>query len=131
MRDTVFDPLRRKRVALTPEEAVRQHFIDWLHKERNYPLTLMASEYSIKFNKMTYRCDLVAFNKALEPQLIVECKAPNIPLTKEVLEQIMRYNLVLRVKNLIITNGVTTFACELNSVTGQYEFVADIPFYKI
>jgi hypothetical protein len=131
MRETVFDPLRRKRVALTPEEAVRQHFIEWLHKERNYPLTLMASEYSIKFNKMTYRCDLVAFNKALEPQLIVECKAPDIPLTKEVLEQIMRYNLVLRVKNLIITNGVTTFACELNPATGKYEFVADIPFYKI
>ncbi|MEG0518590.1 MAG: type I restriction enzyme HsdR N-terminal domain-containing protein [Bacteroidales bacterium] len=131
MRETVFDPLRRKRVALTPEEAVRQYFIEWLHKERNYPLTLMTSEYSIKLNKMTYRCDLVAFNKALEPQLIVECKAPDIPLTKEVMEQIMRYNRVLRVKNLIITNGVTTFACELNSATGKYEFVADIPFYKI
>lgn len=131
MRETVFDPLRRKRVALTPEEAVRQHFIEWLHKERNYPLTLMASEYSIKYNKMTYRCDLVTFNKLLEPQLIVECKAPDIPLTKEVLEQIMRYNLVLKVRNLIITNGVTTFACELNPATSRYEFIADIPFYKI
>lgn len=129
MRETIFDPLRRKHVALTPEETVRQHFITWLNKERNYPLTLMASEYTINFNKMNYRCDIVAFNKALEPQLIVECKAPHIKLNNDTVEQIIRYNLVLKVKNLIITNGVITFACELNPATGKYEFIGEIPFY--
>ncbi|MEG1088044.1 MAG: type I restriction enzyme HsdR N-terminal domain-containing protein [Bacteroidales bacterium] len=130
MKETIFDPLRRKYVVLTPEEAVRQHFIKWLNKERNYPLTLMASEYSIKYNKMNYRCDIVTFNKLLEPQLIVECKASNVKLTQETIEQIIRYNLVLKVKNLIITNGVSTFACKLNPTNGQYEFVEDIPYYE-
>lgn len=130
MKQTVFDPLRRKHVALTPEEGVRQHFIAWLNRERNYPLSLMASEYAIEYNKMSYRCDIVAFNNALQPQLIVECKAPQVLLNQEVVEQILRYNRVLCVKNLIITNGVTTFALELNPGKGQYEFIGDIPFYE-
>lgn len=130
MREKIFDPLRRKYVALTPEEAVRQHFIMWLNKERSYPLSLMASEYTLKFNKMSYRCDIVAFDKALQPQLIVECKAPDTKLNREVIDQILRYNLVLKVKNLIITNGETTFACALNQSGGNYEFTGDIPFYE-
>ncbi len=130
MKETVFDPLRRKHVVLTPEEAVRQHFIMWLNRERNYPLTLMASEYTISFNRMNYRCDIVVFNKALQPQIIVECKAPGTKLDRQVVDQIIRYNLILKVKNLIITNGVTTFACELNRSNGKYELAGDIPFYE-
>lgn len=130
MKETIFDPLRRKQVALTPEERVRQHFITWLNRERNYPLSLMASEYAIEFHKMSYRCDIVAFNKRLQPLLLVECKAPEVSLTQEVIEQILKYNRVLGVKILIITNGVTTFALELNTEKGQYEFIPDIPFYE-
>ncbi len=130
MRDTIFDPLRKRHVALTPEEKVRQYFIGWLNKERGYPLSLMASEYSIIYNKLSYRCDIVVFNKLLEPQIVVECKAPSVKLTNSVLEQVLRYNLVLRVNTLIITNGLTTFAFELDKNLGKYSAVSEIGFYN-
>jgi hypothetical protein len=126
---TVFDPLRKKSVALTPEEEVRQFFIGWLSRERNWPLALMASEYGIKFNGRSYRCDIVAFNRQLQPQIIVECKAPEVVLGKGVLEQIAAYNLVLKVPVLVITNGNSTYVCSYSNKTGKYEFVEDIPFY--
>ncbi len=130
MRETIFDPLRKRHVALTPEEQVRQYFIGWLNKEREYPLSLMASEYAIIYNKLNYRCDIVVFNKRLEPQIIVECKAPNVKLNSEVLDQVLRYNLVLKVNTLIITNGLTTFAFELDKKLGKYNAVSEIGFYK-
>lgn len=130
MTQTIFDPLRKKHVALTPEEQVRQHLINWLHKERNYPLQLMASEYSLKFNNKTFRCDIIAFDSTLQPILIVECKAPSVPLTQKVIEQITTYNTILRVKNLVISNGNTTFACCFNNSTEKYEYVEDVPFYS-
>lgn len=126
----IFDPLRKKRVALTPEEQVRQFFIAWLNKERNFPLSLMASEYSICYNRQRFRCDIVCFNKTLEPQVIVECKAPDVKLTNVVIEQIARYNMVLRVKYLIITNGCDTYVLKLNEGTGRYGFTEEIPFYE-
>lgn len=129
MENTVFDPLRKKHVALTPEERVRQYFIKWLNEERNYPLQLMASEHSIRFFGKNFRCDIVTFNRKLEPQLIVECKSPSVELGNKVMDQIMVYNKVLDVPHLVITNGCSTYACSLNKETGKYEFVEDIPFY--
>ena len=128
--EEIFDPLRKKRVALTPEEQVRQFFIAWLNKERNFPLSLMASEYSICYNRQRFRCDIVCFNKSLEPQVIVECKAPDVKLTNAVIEQIARYNMVLRVKYLIVTNGCDTYVLKLNEGTGRYGFAEEIPFYE-
>ncbi len=128
--EEIFDPLRKKRVALTPEEHVRQFFIAWLNKERNFPLPLMASEYSICYNKQRFRCDIVCFNKALEPQMIVECKAPDVKLTNGVIDQIARYNMVLRVKYLVITNGSDTYVLKYNGADGKYEFASEIPFYE-
>ena len=78
MEGTVFDPLRKKHVSLTPEEQVRQHFIHWLNAEREYPLQLMASEYTIKLGNKSFRCDIVAFDNNLKPQIIVECKVMSI-----------------------------------------------------
>lgn len=129
-RRDIFDPLRKKRVVLTPEEQVRQFFIAWLNKERNYPLSLMASEYSICYNKQRFRCDIVCFNKALEPLLIVECKAPDVKLTNVVIDQIARYNMVLKVKYLVITNGCDTYVCKYDQSEGKYTFVGEIPFYN-
>lgn len=129
MNRTVFDPLRKKNVALTPEEQVRQFFIEWLNRERNWPLQLMASEYSIKFGRKSFRCDIVAFNRNLEPQIIVECKAPDVALDNKVLEQIITYNMVLKVPHLVITNGKETYVCSHNGATGKYEFREDIPYY--
>ena len=129
MEAVVFDPLRKKNVALTPEEQVRQFFINWLHIQRGWPLTLMASEYTIKLGRKSFRCDIVAFNRELQPQIIVECKAPEVVLGKGVLEQIAAYNLVLKVPVLVITNGNSTYVCSYSNKTGKYEFVEDIPYY--
>lgn len=130
MENTVFDPLRKKHVALTPEESVRQFFIGWLHTERNWPLQLMASEYGIKLGRKSFRCDIVAFNRSLQPQVIVECKAPDVVLDRAVLDQITCYNLVLKVPHLVITNGNTTYVCSYDEGEGRYVFVEDVPFYS-
>ena len=129
MNRTVFDPLRKKSVALTPEEEVRQFFIGWLSRERNWPLALMASEYSLKFNGRSYRCDIVAFNRQLQPQIIVECKAPDVKLGQQVVDQVITYNKILNVPYIVITNGGTTYICSLNKETGKYEYVANLPHY--
>lgn len=128
-REHIYDPLRKKEVALTPEEEVRQYFISWLIKERNYKAALMASEYSIKYNRRSFRCDIVCFNRQLQPFMIVECKAPSVKIDNAIIEQICRYNMVLKVKYLVITNGVITFAFEFSSESGSYKFISDIPEY--
>lgn len=128
-REAVFDPLRKKYVPFTPEERVRQGFIQWLNRERGYSLSLMASEYGIKLGKKELRCDIVCFTNDLRPVMIVECKAPSVNLGREVVEQICRYNIIMRVKYLTITNGVTTFAFEYNGAKGCYNPISDIPEY--
>lgn len=129
-RPTLFDPLRKKRVAYTPEEVVRQGFIQWLVKERNYPLQLMMSEYTISYNSRNFRCDIVCFTRDLKPLMVVECKAPEVKIDNSVIEQVTRYNMVLKVKFVVITNGVVTFALALDEESGKYKFIEDIPQYN-
>ena len=114
MINKVFDPLRKKYVALTPEEEIRQYMISWLSTSKHYPLSLMASEYQIKFNKLTFRCDIVVFNRDLSPKIVIECKAPSVKLNRDVIDQILRYNMILNVELIVITNGISTFAFKLN-----------------
>ena len=114
MINKVFDPLRKKYVALTPEEQVRQCMISWLSTSKHYPLSLMASEYQIKFNKLSFRCDIVVFKRNLSPKIIIECKAPSVKLNKDVIDQVLRYNMILNVELIVITNGISTFAFKLN-----------------
>lgn len=130
MEGTVFDPLRKKYVARTPEEEVRQHFITWLNTQRNYPLALMASEYILKIGKRCLRCDIVVFNRNLEPQIIVECKAPHVSLGNNVMQQIASYSTLLKVPHLVITNGAGTCVCSYNELSGKYEFAQDIPYHS-
>lgn len=130
MRGTIYDPLRKKDVALTPEEEVRQFFIKWLHTEKGYPLGLMASEYTIRLNRKCFRCDIVVFNRNLEPQIIVECKAPEVKLCNRVLEQAVTYNMALKVPHLVITNGEGTVICSYDNAAGKYAFAGDIPQYS-
>lgn len=129
-KERIFDPLRKKRVALTPEEQVRQYFIQWLSRERNYPLGLMMSEYTISYNKRSFRCDIVSFDREMNPLVIVECKAPSVKLDNSVIEQITCYNMALRVKCLVITNGVTTFAFGFDDKEQRYVALQDIPHYN-
>lgn len=104
-RQEVFDIVRRRYVALTPEENVRQQIIHFLHFQLNYPLELMMVEGRITLNGMTRRCDVVVYNTSLQPVMIVECKRPEVSLSQHVADQACRYNLVLRVPYLYLSNG--------------------------
>lgn len=105
---TIFDPLRKKQVALTPEEGVRQAVIAWLRDTVGIPEVRMQSEWSFKYNNLTYRADIVAFDRNLNPEILVECKAPDIAIDATVIEQVIRYVRVLKVKNIVVTNGTAT-----------------------
>ena len=100
---SILDPLRRKFVALTPEEWVRQHFVNFLLREKGYPAALIANEIQIDLNKLKKRCDSVVYNRDLSPLMIIEYKAPDVEITQQVFDQIVRYNIVLKVKYLIVS----------------------------
>ncbi len=126
----IFDPLRRKYLVLTPEEWVRQHFINYLITEKGYPATLMANEKLIKLNSLSRRCDTVVYNRQIEPVAICEYKNPDIEITQEVFDQIIRYNIVLRVNYLIVSNGINHYCCKVNNEDLSYVFLEEIPHYK-
>ena len=126
---SVWDPLRRKFVALTPEEWVRQHFVNFLLTEKGYPSALIANEIQINLNNQKRRCDSVIYDRNLTPLMIVEYKAPDVNITQSVFDQIVRYNIVLKVKYLIVSNGMNHFCCEMNYVDQTFCYLPDIPLY--
>ena len=111
---TIFDPLRKCYVALTPEEWVRQHFVHFLIEHCNYPATLMGNEVGLTLNGTKKRCDTVVYDRNLKPRIIIEYKAPTVKINKEVFSQIARYNLVLKVDYLIISNGIQHYCCRMD-----------------
>ena len=126
----VFDVLRRKYVALTPEEWVRQQFVHFLISQKSYPAECIGNEVSITLNGTKKRCDSVVYGKQAEPLMIIEYKAPYIDITQQVFEQISRYNIRLRVKWLIVSNGLQHYCCQIDYESGTYQFVEDIPSYN-
>lgn len=125
----VFDILRQRYIAITPEEWVRQHFVNFLIHHRGFPQQLLANEIELHLNGMSRRCDTVLYRKDLTPRLIVEYKAPKIPITQKVFDQISRYNQVLHVDYLIISNGMEHYCCRMDYEQLSYSFLCDIPFY--
>lgn len=125
----IFDSLRKRFVALTPEEWVRQHFVNYLSGHKGYPTSLMANEISITLNGMVRRCDTVVYNRSLEPLVIIEYKAPTIDISQNTFGQAMAYNRVLRVPYIIISNGLKHYCCHLDYTEMKAEFLADIPTY--
>ncbi len=125
----IFDPLRKCHVALTPEEWVRQHFVNFLIESRGFPAALMANEVAITVNGMKRRCDTVVYDKQLQPRVIVEYKAPTVKITKEVFAQISRYNLTLKVDYLIVSNGLQHYCCRMDYPNNSYTFLQEIPEY--
>ena len=125
-----FDPLRRKYVALTPEEWVRQHFINFLISCKGYPGSLLANEIAITLNGTSKRCDSILFDRQGQPQMIVEYKAPTVKITSKVFDQIARYNIVLKVKFLIVTNGIDHYCCKVDYQNNRCVFLQDIPDYE-
>ena len=105
----IWDPLRRKNVALTPEEQVRQWFIGVLRDSFGVPEHMMGSEVSFELGKKPYRADIVVFDRSARPMAVVECKRPEVTITEEVVRQALRYNAVLDVRFIFLTNGNNTY----------------------
>lgn len=126
----VWDDFRMKQVALTPEEWVRQHFLHFLISDRGVPKSLIAVEQGVEVNTLARRCDAVIYNKSGAPIAIVECKAPEIPLTEKTLHQIAQYNFKLRVNYLILTNGLQTVTAIINSETKTIDYLKEVPTFS-
>ena len=129
-RPTVFDPLRRRFVALTPEEWVRQHFVNYLVHHLHYPAGLMANEVELSVGDKHLRCDTLLYNKDMQPQMIIEYKAPHIALSQKVFDQITAYNLLLHVDYLVVSNGMEHLCCQMDYDNRRYVFLHDIPEYN-
>jgi hypothetical protein len=107
-RNKVFDPVRKKWIEITPEELVRQHFIQYLLLEKKYPVSLMKMEHGIIYNKLNKRGDIVIYSHTGMPMILIECKAPTILLDEDVLMQALRYNIKLKAPYLVLSNGIQT-----------------------
>lgn len=126
----IFDKLRKKYVVLTPEEWVRQHFIHFLIEEKKYPVTLIAIEKQLIINNLKKRTDILIFNRKGNPEIIIECKAPSIKISQDTFDQIARYNLKLKARFLIVTNGLSHFYCKMDFKNKTYHFLKEIPNYQ-
>ena len=126
----IWDPLRRMEVALTPEERVRQWFIGVLRDICKVPEHMMRSEVSMEYGvaRKTFRADIVVFGRSAEPLVIVECKRPEVPITEQVLRQALRYDMVQKVKCIIVTNGNDTRAFGLEE--GTWRPLSSLPVYE-
>lgn len=126
--EKLWDPLRRKYVTATPEEQVRQWFILQLRDVFGVPFHAMRSEVSLHLGSKPFRADIVVYGRDASEVCIVECKRPDVPLNSEVVDQILRYNLVLGVRFLVLINGKLTYIYALNE--GHWEPLKAVPTYK-
>ena len=127
---TIFDFLRRKHVALTPEEWVRQHFTHFLTEHKGYPKGLMGNEVELHIGDKRLRCDTILYNKQGKPRMIIEYKAPTIQIQQKTFDQISVYNLLLHVDYLIVSNGLQHYCCKMDYDNQKYLFLQDIPDYE-
>ena len=126
----IFDFLRRKYVALTPEEWVRQHFVHYLIEHKGYPAGLIGNEVELNVGEKKLRCDTILYNKVAQPQMIIEYKAPQIKLQQKTFDQISAYNLLLKVDYLIVSNGMQHICCRMDYENQKYCFLESIPNYQ-
>lgn len=127
--ESIFDPVRKKYVKLTPEEWVRQNFVRYLINEGKYPPGLIAVEVMSPFNKLRKRVDILIHNRLGKPVMIVECKSPDVKLDDKVFDQIVCYNMGFMVPFIIVTNGLDHYACKIDHENKKYEFLLVIPLY--
>ena len=126
----IFDFLRRKYVALTPEEWVRQHFTHYLVEHKGYPKGLLGNEIELHIGDKKLRCDTLLYNKEAQPRMIIEYKAPTIQIQQKTFDQIAAYNLLLKVDFLVISNGLEHYCCQMDYEQRQYRLLPDIPDYE-
>ena len=130
-RNLIFDVLRGKYVALTPEEWVRQNFVQYLINYKNYSRSLMNNEIPLRLNGTSKRCDTVVFSNTAVPKMIIEYKAPEIKITQKVFNQITRYNRVLKVDYLVVSNGLNHYCCKMDYENQGYIFLEDVPDFSV
>ncbi|MEJ7693717.1 type I restriction enzyme HsdR N-terminal domain-containing protein [Daejeonella sp.] len=125
----IFDEIRKKFLVLTPEEWVRQHFIQFLIKEKKYPRSLIKLEGGLKLNSIQKRSDILLFDTAGEKIVLVECKAPSVKISQAAFDQVARYNFVHRVKFIVVSNGLQHFCAEIDFEEESYKFLEELPEY--
>jgi hypothetical protein len=127
---TLFDEIRKKTIIITPEEWVRQHYVQYLIRQKHYPKALIKLEGGHRLNGMQKRSDIVVFDSAGEKILMVECKAPSVPIDQKVFDQIARYNIVHKIALLAVTNGLQHYYCTIDFGKQQYKFIEELPDYR-
>jgi type I site-specific restriction endonuclease len=126
----IFDSQRKRYVSLTPEEWVRQHFIRFLIEEKGYPAAYLAVEKQLSLNGMKKRCDAILYNEYASPILIIELKAPNVPITQSTFDQVAVYNAKLKVDFFMISNGIEHYCCKVDTLNSKYKFFPELPEYS-
>ncbi|MFD2866259.1 type I restriction enzyme HsdR N-terminal domain-containing protein [Mucilaginibacter antarcticus] len=127
---SLFDEIRKRNIIITPEEWVRQHFVQYLIGHKNYPKSLLKLEGGHKLHGKQKRSDIIAFNTAGDKVLMVECKAPGVPINQKVFDQVARYNIVHKIGLLAVTNGLQHFYCRINFERKNYQFIEELPDYQ-
>lgn len=127
----IFDSIRKRFVVLTPEEWVRQHFIQFLLNELHVPASLIGVETSLKYNGLSKRSDIVVYDRRGKPAMAIECKASTVKIDQKVFDQLARYNMVLNVSYLVVTNGMVHYCCQINKLDGSYSFLQEIPPFEM
>jgi predicted type IV restriction endonuclease len=127
---SIFDDIRKKFIILTPEEWVRQHTVQYLLQDKNYPKSYLNVEKLIRINDIQKRYDIVVFKPNGELFLLIECKAPEVKISQDTFDQIARYNLKLNAQYLMVTNGVNHYFCQMDFEKEQYVFLEKLPNFS-
>jgi len=125
----IFDELRKKHLVLTPEEWVRQHFIQDLILSKKFPKTLIQIEGGLTLNQLQKRSDILVYNTAGEKLVLIECKAPNVKITQSVFEQASRYNSIHQAKWIVLTNGLQHVFAKMDLAKANFAFTPEMPDY--
>nr|MBC7614052.1 type I restriction enzyme HsdR N-terminal domain-containing protein [Pseudopedobacter sp.] len=126
----IFDELRKKDLVLTPEEWVRQHFIQYLILHKKYPKSLIKVEGGLKLNKLQKRTDILVFSSRGKADVLIECKASSVKIDQKVFDQIARYNMIHKVNYLAVTNGQQHYYCKIDYESNSYFFISELPAYQ-
>ena len=127
----IFDVVRKKFIILTPEEWVRQHVVQFLLQEKNYPISLLNVEKNIALNGLNKRYDVVVFQPDGSIHILIECKAPEVAIAQNTFDQIARYNLALNANFLMVTNGMNHYFCQMDFEKETYTFLKELPNYSV
>lgn len=126
----IFDQIRKRKLLLTPEEWVRQHFVQFLINQKMYPKSLIKLEGGLKINQKQNRTDIVVYNQNAQPFILIECKAPLININQKVFDQAAHYNLIYKVTYLVVSNGLKHYACKMDYTNASYQFIDELPDFE-